>query len=153
MCKVYQREENLALWNHTQTPRGAIKDVQSALLYERGRWHFSLWSIMWHIRAVLKAEFSDNNRAAAVSISLDSAEIRVCSEPMLSSHQALVEKPLPVAVRDDLTSHNSPVKTRACTHKAYELLQSYSLQNEFSLISAAFTNRAWILPNKCPVGS
>lgn len=30
---------------------------------------------MWHIRVVLKAEFSDNNRAAAVTVSLGSAEI------------------------------------------------------------------------------
>lgn len=40
---------------------------------------------MWHIRVVLKAEFSDNNRAAAVSISPDSAEIRLCSRPKLRS--------------------------------------------------------------------
>lgn len=45
---------------------------------------------------------------------------------MLSSHQALVEKPLPVAVRDDLTSHNSTLwRTRACAHKTSESVSHY----------------------------
>ncbi len=98
--RAHQREKKtLELYNHTQTPGGTIKDMQSSFLFERGQWHFSLWSIMWHIRVVLKAEFSDNNRAAAVSISLDSAEIWLFPWPTLSSCRALVEKPLPMAVR------------------------------------------------------
>ena len=48
---------------------------------------------MWHIRVVLKAEFSDNNRAAAVSISLDAAEIRFSSWPVLASCRAPAERP------------------------------------------------------------
>lgn len=58
-----------------QSPVGKIKDMQSASLFELGHWHFSFWSIMWHIRVVLKAQLSDNNRAAVVSISQGSAEI------------------------------------------------------------------------------
>lgn len=104
-------KKTLELYNHTQTPGGTIKDMQSSFLFERGQWHFSLWSIMWHIRVVLKAEFSDNNRAAAVSISLDSAEIRLFSWPTLSSCRALVEKPLPAAV------------SNGCAHFTYFMLK------------------------------
>ncbi len=53
---------------------------------------------MWHIRVVLKAKFSDNNRATAVSISLDSAEIWVFSWLMLCACRAPADKSSPVAV-------------------------------------------------------